>query len=132
MLAWYGIPPTWQLLWLPLFVALALIQASALGLWLGPINVRFRDVMYALPFALQIWMYASPIIYPLSIVPEAWRTLYSLNPMVGVIEGFRWALIGGPRPSLAILALSVVLPLVLLMGGVLFFRKKERSFADVI
>jgi lipopolysaccharide transport system permease protein len=103
-----------------------------MGLWLGPINVRFRDIMHTVPFLIQIWMYASPIVYPLSMVPEEWRMLYSLNPMVGVIEGFRWALVGKESPDFMAMGISVVLIMMLLVGGLVFFRKHEQEFADII
>ena len=103
-----------------------------MGLWLGPINVRFRDVKYTLPFMLQIWMYATPIVYPLSIIPAGWRWLYSLNPMVGVIEGFRWAVFGKGNPDVVAIGLSLFIIGVLLIGGLIFFKRMERSFADLI
>jgi lipopolysaccharide transport system permease protein len=109
-----------------------MLLALAVGLWLGPINVRYRDVKHTLPFMLQIWMYASPIVYPLSIVPEEWRWAYSLNPMVGVIEGFRWAVIGSGSFDLAAAMSSAVLIAVLLIGGLVYFKRMERSFADLI
>ena len=89
LLAWYGIVPTANILFLPFFLLVAMMLALAAALWLGPVNVRFRDIKHTLPFLIQIWMYASPVVYPLSMVPERWKLLYSLNPMVGVIEGFR-------------------------------------------
>lgn len=143
LLAWYGIVPTWNVVFLPLFLVVAMMLALGVGLWLGPINVRFRDIKHTLPFLIQIWMYASPVVYPLSIVPEKWQLLYSLNPMVGVIEGFRWALLGKDNlhfmtigfkdnPSLQAMGLSVSLVVLVLLGGVVFFKKMERTFADVI
>jgi lipopolysaccharide transport system permease protein len=129
---WYGIPPTWHILFLPLFLVLAAMLAFAVGLWLGPINVRFRDVMQTLPLLIQVWMYASPIVYPVSIVPERWRLLYNLNPMVGVIEGCRWALLGKGTLDVQAIGISVVLVSVLLMAGIPHFKRMERSFADVI
>ncbi len=132
LMVWYGITPTWRVLALPAFLLLALMTALAVGLWLAPINVKFRDVAYTLPFANQIWMYASPVVYPVSLVPERWRVLYSLNPMVGVIEGFRWALLGKESPDFLVMAVSAAVVLVLLMGGILYFRQVERTFADVV
>lgn len=132
LMAWYGIMPTWHLLLVPPLLLVAMGLALSVGLWLGPINVRFRDVMHTLPFLIQIWMYASPIIYPLRMVPEKWRVLYSLNPMVGVIEGFRWALLGKGHPDPAAFALSLLFMAVMLAGGLVFFKKMERSFADII
>lgn len=132
MMAWYRLAPTVGLVWLPALVLLALLTALAVSLWLAAINVRYRDVRHAIPFLLQFWMYASPVAYPLSIVPERWRGLYSLNPMVAVIEGFRWALLGGTPPSPGLVAPALVLVVLLLGGGLLFFKRMERTFADVI
>lgn len=132
LLVWYGIMPTWNVVFLPLFLVVAMILALAVGLWLGPINVRFRDVKHTLPFLIQIWMYASPVVYPVSIVPERWKLLYSLNPMVGVIEGFRWALLGKENPDFQAIGLSGSLVLLVLLSGIVYFKKMERSFADVI
>jgi lipopolysaccharide transport system permease protein len=132
MMAWYRLTPTPGLLWLPLFIGLALLTALAVSLWLAAINVRYRDVRHAIPFLLQAWMYASPVAYPLSIVPERWQGLYSLNPMVTVIEGCRWALLGGSAPSWRLMAPGLLLVLALLGGGLLFFKRMEQTFADVI
>lgn len=129
---WHGMAPTWTTLALPIFLLEAMLLAYALGSWLGPINVRFRDVTHTLPFLLQIWMYASPVVYPLSLVPEDWQLLFGLNPMVGVIEGFRWALLGTPPPGLAMLGLGWGVILLLLLGGQFYFKRMEQSFADVI
>jgi lipopolysaccharide transport system permease protein len=127
----YGVMPTWNLLAVVPLLALAGLQALAVGLWLGPINVRFRDIKYTLPFLIQIWMYASPIVYPLSLIPKEWHWLYSLNPMVGVIEGFRWAIAGGTFNLLPLL-ISGAVGSVLIVGGLIFFKHMERTFADVI
>jgi lipopolysaccharide transport system permease protein len=132
LLAIYGIAPTPYIILLPLFMLVAVALALSIGLWLGPLSVRFRDVMHTLPFLIQVWLYASPVAYPSSIVPERWRLLYSLNPMVGVIEGFRWALLGSSHPDLRAMAVSGVVIAVSLTLGILYFRKMERSFADVI
>lgn len=129
---WFGVMPTWRLLAVPPLLVVAALLALAIGLWLGPINVRFRDIKYTLTFMLQIWMYATPIVYPLSIVPAHWKWLYSLNPMVGVIEGFRWAVFGKGAPDIPSIGLSVFVIGVLLVGGLIFFRRMERSFADLI
>lgn len=131
-LAYYGILPTLNILALPVLVLVSMLLALAVGLWLGPINVRFRDVMHTLPFLLQIWMYATPVIYPLSMVPERWQPLYRLNPMVGLIEAFRWALLGTGEVDVTAIAVSLVVIVVVLAGGLLFFRRMEGSFADVI
>lgn len=132
VMSWFGIAPTSNVVILPAFLLLAVLLALGLGLWLGPINVRFRDIKHTLPFILQIWMYASPIIYPSSMVPDKWRWLYSLNPMVGVIEGFRWSLLGTAEPDLRAIAISMVVIAALLVGGIVFFKKMERTFADLI
>lgn len=132
IMAWYGITPSWALLTLPLWALLALMLALSLGLWLSPLNVRYRDITHTIPFVIQVWMFASPIAYPLSMIPQKWRTLYSLNPMVGIIEGFRWSLVGAERPDLRAVTMSIVLMAVALLGGLVYFRKSERSFADVI
>jgi len=128
----YGIAPGVAIVTLPLFLLMALMAALAVGSWLSALNVQFRDVRYTLPFLTQIWMFATPIAYPSSLVPERWRALYGLNPMVGVVEGFRWALLGratAPGPLLAVSAAAVV---VLLLGGLFYFRRMERQFADLV
>jgi homopolymeric O-antigen transport system permease protein len=132
MMAWFGIAPTWGVLALPLFLLLALFTALAVGLWLSALDVRYRDVGYTIPFVVQIWMYASPVAYPVSLVPERWRMLYSLNPMVGVIEGFRWALLGKGNPDFGVMTASAVVVMALLLGGIVYFRRMERTFADVV
>ena len=132
LFAFNHMAPTPYIILLPGFLLVAMALALSVGLWLGPISVRYRDVMHALPFLIQIWLYASPVAYPASIVPERWRLLYSLNPMVGVIEGFRWALLGTGQPDLRAMAISGVFVVLSLGLGVLYFRKMERSFADVI
>lgn len=132
MMAWFGIAPTWGVLALLLFLLLALATALAVGLWLSALDVRYRDVGYTIPFVVQIWMYASPVAYPVSLVPERWRLLYSLNPMAGVIEGFRWALLGTGNPDFGVMAASAVVIMALLLGGIVYFRQMERTFADVV
>jgi lipopolysaccharide transport system permease protein len=132
MMAWYGIPLTWGLLALPGFLLLALVTAMAVGLWLSALNVRYRDVRHTVPFLTQCWMYASPVVYPVSIVPEGWRVAYGLNPMVGVIEGFRWGLLGKESPDFGVMAVSALAVLGLLVGGLIFFKHMEQTFADVI
>jgi homopolymeric O-antigen transport system permease protein len=132
VLAWYDIPVTMNLLFLPPLLLIAMSLGLAVGLLLGPVNVRYRDVKHTLPFLIQLWMYASPIVYPLSMVPDQWRALYSLNPMVGVIEGFRWALLGKAQPDFTSMFISLVMIAVALFLGLIFFRKQEQSFADVI
>lgn len=131
-LVWYGIAPGWHLVFVPVFLFIALLLALAVALWLGPINVRFRDVAHTLPFLLQVWMYGTPIVYPLSMVPEKWKVFYSLNPMVGVIEGFRWAILGKTPPAAMPVLISVAVILVALAGGLVMFKRRERQFADLI
>lgn len=132
LMLWYQIMPSWGLLALPLFMGLAVMTALAVGLCSSALNVRYRDVNSIIPFVAQVWMYASPVAYPVSMVPEKWRLLYSLNPMVGVIEGFRWALLGTAPPDPAIMAVSVSMVLFLCGIGIVYFKKMEQSFADVI
>lgn len=132
LMSWYGIMPTWRVLTLPLFLALAWLTALSVALWFAPINVRFRDINYTLPFLTQIWMYASPVVYPVSMVPERFQLLYSLNPMAGVIEGFRWALLGKESPNITVIMVSTLVVLTMSISGVIFFSKMERTFADVI
>jgi lipopolysaccharide transport system permease protein len=132
MMVWFGIFPTWGVLALPLFLVLALATALGVGLWLSALNVKYRDVSHVIPFLIQIWMYASPVVYPLSLVPEGLRLLYSLNPMVGVIESFRSALLGTQSPALLVTGISAVLIVATLGGGIAYFKAMERTFADVV
>jgi lipopolysaccharide transport system permease protein len=132
MMVWYGLMPSWSIFVLPVFLILALLTALSVSLWLSALNVQYRDVQHIIPFLAQLWMYASPVVYPVSLVPERWRILYSLNPMVGVIEGFRWVLLGKEAPDYAVMAVSASMVLVLLMGGLIYFTRMERTFADVI
>jgi lipopolysaccharide transport system permease protein len=132
MMVWFGCVPHWGIVALPLFLLLALTTALAAGLWLSALNVRYRDVTYTVPFLIQLWMFASPIAYPSSLVPEQWRAIYSLNPLAGVIEGFRWALIGGVMPDRRLLVISSAVVLVLLVGGLVYFKRMERTFADEV
>jgi len=128
----YGIPVTARIIWLPLLLLLALAMALGVGLWMSALNVQYRDFRYIVPFLVQIWMFASPVAYSLSIVPDRWRTLYSLNPMVTVIEGFRWALLGSAGVSLAAVLASVVATAGMLFSGLAYFQHVEDVFADVI
>jgi lipopolysaccharide transport system permease protein len=132
MMLWYHVVPSWGAFALPIFFLLAVVTALAVGLWLSAINVRYRDVGQAIPFLIQVWTFLSPVAYPVSLVPEKWRLLYSLNPMVGVIEGFRWALLGKESPDFLAIAISSVVVLVALMGGLFYFKRVERTFADVV
>lgn len=132
LMAWFGVAPAWPLVWLPAFAVLAVLAATAASLWLAALNVKYRDVRYVMPFLLQFWMFVTPVAYPTSLVPEAWRGLYGLNPMVTVIEGFRWSLLGTPAPSWEMALASTVSVLVALWGGARYFRRMESGFADVI
>ena len=132
MMLWYGLVPGPAVLAVPLFVALAAVAAVTVGVWLATANVRYRDVRYALPFFTNLWLFASPVAYPASLVPERWRWLYGLNPMAGVIEGFRWALLGGSGMPLTLVAASSAVTLILLVGGLRYFARLERTFADVV
>jgi lipopolysaccharide transport system permease protein len=130
MVAWYGLRPGAQVLWLPFLLLLAVGTALAVGLWLSALNALYRDVRYVIPFVMQFWLLASPVAYPSSLVPEKWQWLYGLNPMAGVIEGFRWALTGhGQAPGMLLLA-SAGAVAVLLVGGAMFFQRMEGVVAD--
>ncbi|HEX6966023.1 MAG TPA: ABC transporter permease [Gemmatimonadaceae bacterium] len=132
MMAFYHITPTVNTLWLPFFLLLALATSLGAGLWLSAMNVQFRDVKYVVPFLTQFWMFATPVAYPSSLLHGAWRTVYGLNPMVGVVEGFRWALLGsGDAPDAMVVASSIA-ALVLLVSGAFYFRRMEKTFADVV
>ncbi|QEE41080.1 ABC transporter permease [Methylobacterium sp. WL64] len=128
----YGVMPSWHIVLAVPTLAVTAMLALGVSLWLGPVNVRFRDVKHTLPFLIQIWMYASPIVYAASIVPDSVRWLYALNPMVGLIEAFRFAILGGTTPDLFALAVSVTVSSLLLFTGLIFFQRMERSFADII
>jgi lipopolysaccharide transport system permease protein len=132
MLVWFGIPIRWNLLSVPVFLLLAVLTALAVGLWLSALNARYRDVGHTIPFLTQFWMFASPVAYSVSVVPEKWRFVYGLNPMAGVIEGFRWGLLGTEEPAFGVMALSTIVILSLLIGGTVFFKRMERTLADVI
>ena len=132
MMVWFGIALRWTMLAFPFFLLLAAMTALAVGLWLSPLNVRYRDIGHTIPFLTQFWLFASPVAYPLSLVPDKWRLLYGLNPMAGVIEGFRWALLGKEAPAFGVIAVSAVVVLVLLLSGIVFFKRMERTFADVV
>jgi lipopolysaccharide transport system permease protein len=132
LMVWYQLIPRSTLLLAPLFILLAVTTALSVGLWLSALNVKYRDVRYTIPFLTQLWMFATPVAYPSSLVPEPWRTFYGLNPMAGVVEGFRWMLLGtGSRPG-AMLAVSVVAVIVLFIAGLWYFRKMEATFADIV
>jgi lipopolysaccharide transport system permease protein len=127
----YGRFPPVTFLWVPILGLFAVVVALAVGLWLAAINVRYRDVKYAIPFVIQLWLFASPVAYSSGLVPPGLRTLFSLNPMTGVIDGFRWAALGGPRPDITIV-ISAAATLAILVGGLAYFRRVERTFADTI
>jgi len=132
MMLFYGILPTVNILWLPLFLMLALVTSLGVGLWLSALNVEFRDVRFVVPFITQFWMFATPIAYPSSLLHEPWRTVYGLNPMVGVVEGFRWALLGSKTAPGPIIAVSALAALIILISGAFYFRRMEKTFADVV
>lgn len=132
MILFYKIVPGIAILTVPLFVLLALLSALAVGMWLSALNVEYRDVRYTIPFLTQLWLFATPVAYPSSLLPEPWRSLYGLNPMAGVVEGFRWALPGRTNAPGPLIAVSVAAVLVLLIGGLWYFTRMERTFADIV
>lgn len=132
MMLYYGILPTLNVIWLPFLLLLTVVTSLGVSLWLSALNVQFRDVRHVLPFLIQLWFFATPIAYPSSLLSEPWRTLYSLNPMVGVVEGFRWALLGTETAPGPMLVVSSLTALALLVGGAFYFRRLEKTFADVI
>jgi lipopolysaccharide transport system permease protein len=130
-MAWYRIVPGATIVWLPALMLLAVGTAAGVGIWLAALNVRYRDVRYVVPFVVQLWMFATPVAYPASLVPGRWRAAYGLNPMAGVIEGFRWALAGGPAPG-PITLVSAAVVVAMIVAGAIYFRRLEGTFADVI
>lgn len=132
LMFFYGIVPTWQIVAVPGLVLLAVITALAVGLWLAALNVKYRDVRYTITFLVQFWLFATPVAYPSSIVPAKWRVLYGLNPMVGVVDGFRWALLGKPESPGLPLLVSLIVVFLLLVGGLYYFRRLEQEFADIV
>ncbi|HEY8166193.1 MAG TPA: ABC transporter permease [Gemmatimonadaceae bacterium] len=132
MLTVFGISPTWRILTVPLFVLLAAISATGVSLWLSALNVRYRDFVHAMPFLLQVWMFASPVAYATSIVPEKWRLVYALNPAVAFIEGNRWAVLGSSSLTLPMVLIAALVSTVIFFGGAFFFQRVERSFADAV
>ena len=132
MMGYYGIVPGWSVIALPGLILLAVLTALAVGLWLSALNVKYRDVRYTIGFLVQVWLFATPVAYPSSIVPEAWRPLYGLNPMAGVVEGFRWALLGTAKAPSTMLAVSITAVGLLLIGGLYYFRRTEQEFADIV
>jgi lipopolysaccharide transport system permease protein len=132
MIVYYGFPLNANVLWLPLFVVLAFITSLGVGLWLSAMNVQFRDVRYTIPFIIQVWLFATPIAYPSSLLPEFWQPIYGINPMVGVVEGFRWALLGTDAALKPVMIVSFAGAVLLLVSGAYYFRRMEKSFADVV
>lgn len=132
MMWFYGITPTINTLWLPVFLLMSIIASLAVTLWLAALNVEYRDVKFVVPFLAQIWLFATPIAYSSTLLSEPWRTLYGLNPMVGVVEGFRWALLGTDTPPGAMAIVSSVVAFILLVSGAFYFRRMEKTFADLI
>jgi lipopolysaccharide transport system permease protein len=132
MMLYYGIVPTVNIFTLPLFLLLAVVTAFAVGLWLSALNAKYRDVGYMIPFLAQFWLFATPIAYPSSLVPESWRTWYGLNPMVGVVEGFRWALLGTTSSPSLLIIVSTLAVVIILIAGLYYFRQMEKTFADIV
>jgi lipopolysaccharide transport system permease protein len=132
LMAFYGFAPTLAAIWLPALLLLAIVTALGIGLWLSALNVQFRDVRHTVPFLTQFWLFATPIAYSSSLLPERWRVVYALNPMVGVVEGFRWALLGTDTAPGPMVAVSTGVAVVLLVSGALYFRRMERTFADIV
>jgi lipopolysaccharide transport system permease protein len=132
MMLYFGLVPTAHVLWLPLLLLLALVTSLAVGLWLSALNVQYRDVRYVVPFLTQFWLFCTPIAYPSSLLDEPWRTVYALNPMVGVVEGFRWALLGTDTAPGPMVFASSFVAVILFVTGAIYFRRMERNFADVV
>ncbi len=132
LMLYFGVSPTINIVWLPVFILMAVATALGAGTFLGALNVKYRDVRYVIPFLVQLWMFVTPVVYPSNLVEGPWRTVYGLNPMAGVIDGFRWALLGTPAPSGSMLAASVAMSLTMLLAGIYYFRRMESSFADLV
>ncbi len=132
LMVYYGVAPSAAMLTIPFWTLMAVTTAFSVGLWLAAINVRYRDVRYTIPFLTQIWMFLSPVAYSSALIPEKWRPLYAMNPMSGVIDGFRWALLGRSAPSALTMGISIVTVLIILVSGLFYFRRTERTVADVI
>jgi homopolymeric O-antigen transport system permease protein len=132
MMLVFGIAPTINVIFLPFFLLLAFITALGVGLWLSALNVEYRDVQYMIPFLVQFWMFISPVVYPSSLLSGPWKTLYGLNPMVGVLDGFRWALLGSTGAPGPMIGLSIIVAILILISGAFYFRRMERNFADVV
>ena len=132
LMAIYGVPFTFRLAAIPVFLFFMALTATGAALWFSALSVKYRDCTYALPYFVQVWMYASPVVYPISMVPAKWQPLFALNPAVGFIEGFRWAVLGRSALNLNVLCITIVMSLVALFSGAFFFRRAERAFADII
>lgn len=132
LMLFYGVAPSHAAWTLPVFLLLAAAAALGIGLWLSALNVRYRDVRYAIPFLIQLWFLSTPVMYPSSLLPDRWRVLYGINPMAGVVEGFRWGLFGGTEPPGGLLLVSIAIILIALVGGFHYFRRMEATFADVV
>lgn len=132
LMLYYGFAPGLEIVWLPAFILLMVVAALGVGFWLSALNVEYRDVRYALPFVNQFWLFITPVVYSSSLVPERWQWLYGLNPMVGVVEGFRWALLGAGKGPSPMLAVSVVIAVILFAGGLIWFQRREQTFVDTL
>jgi len=132
LIFWYGMVPGWRIITVPAFILLAMCTALAIGLWLSAFSVQYRDVRYVIGFLVQFWLFATPVAYPSSIVPQRWRAVYALNPMAGVVEGFRWALLGKSSVLGSMLWVSIGVVLITLFGGLYYFRRMEQQFADIV
>jgi lipopolysaccharide transport system permease protein len=132
MMFFYGILPTWNIVWLPAFFILTLMTSLGVGLWVSAMNVQFRDVRYTMPFLIQFWLFSTPIAYPSSLLSEPWKSIYSINPMVGVVEGFRWALLGTKTAPGPMAIVSAVAAFIVLLSGAFYFRRMEKIFADIV
>jgi lipopolysaccharide transport system permease protein len=132
LMVYFGIAPSWSILWLPLFVLFIILTSLAVGLWVSTFNVQYRDVQYIIPFVLQAWMFISPVAYSAELIPEGlWRVLYGVNPLTGVIQGFRWTLLGGHPPD-ELMVVSIIVVVALLLSGLFYFKRMEKSFADMV
>jgi lipopolysaccharide transport system permease protein len=132
LMAWFGVAPTATILLAPVFLLLGVASAIGVGVWLTALDVQYRDIRYAIPFLMQVWLFATPVVYPTSIVPVEYQAIYGLNPMAGVVAGFRWSLLGGVPPSAQLLVVSAATAAVLLATSLFYFRRVERRFADVV
>jgi lipopolysaccharide transport system permease protein len=132
MMVYYDFVPGWAVITLPLFTMLAIAAALSVGLWLSALNAKYRDIRYTIPFLAQLWLFVTPVVYSTSLVPDKWQAVYGINPMVGVVEGFRWALLNKSLPPGPMLIVSVAATTVLLVGGLFYFRRMEKTYADIV